>query len=104
MAEGVMVSLTDIYKQVQHTDRKVDQLATSVEQMVAINARLDSHRDRLERQESDIALLKRKDAVRDATHRPRAPWYSVIAGVVGIITGLGVLVSLVKIAGELASM
>lgn len=104
MAEGVMVSLTDIYKQVQHTDRKVDQLAASVEQMVAINARLDSHRDRLERQESDIASLKRKDAVRDATHRPRAPWYSVIAGVVGIITGLGVLVSLVKIAGELASM
>lgn len=44
---GVVVTLDQIYKQVQDTDDKVDKLASAVNDMVAINKRLDQHHDRL---------------------------------------------------------
>lgn len=48
---GVVVTLPEIYKKVLETDDKVDRLAASVEEMVeemvAVNKRLDQHHERL---------------------------------------------------------
>ena len=52
---SVRVSLPEIYEQVLSTNRKVDQLALTVEQMVAINRRLDSHAERLRKTEAQVA-------------------------------------------------
>ena len=44
---GVVVTLPEIYRKVLETDDKVDRLASSVEEMVAVNKRLDQHHERL---------------------------------------------------------
>lgn len=48
---GVVVTLPEIYRKVLDTDDKVDRLASAVEEMVeemvAVNKRLDQHHDRL---------------------------------------------------------
>lgn len=44
---GVQVSLEDIYKQVTATDSKVTKLENAVNELVAVNKRLDGHRDDL---------------------------------------------------------
>lgn len=82
---GVIVTLPEIYAQLQATDDKLDRLATSVEQMVSINQRLDQHHaranvhgERLRKVESQVA----------------AQW--IIVGIVVTVIGASVVSALVK--------
>ncbi|GAA1579154.1 hypothetical protein ACIFOC_00434 [Leucobacter aridicollis] len=54
-APGVIVTLPEIYKKVLETDTKLDKVIGAVEQMVAINSRLDNHGERLRKIESQLA-------------------------------------------------
>lgn len=98
---GVVVTLAEIYKQVRDTDDKVDKLATAVGDMVAINRRLDQHHDRLNDHGGRLGTVETKQAIQLATTPRRAPWYSIVGGIVGIGTGLIALVTLMKIASEI---
>lgn len=53
----VKVSLAEIYTQTLATDRKVDQLALTVEQLVAVNRRLDNHAERLRKVEARLSAV-----------------------------------------------
>lgn len=98
---GVMVTLPEIYKQVLETDDKVEQLTKSVGEMVAVNKRLDQHHARLNDHGSRINTLETSQAIQQAVAPRKAPWYSIVAGVVGIVTGLIALVALLNIAAEI---
>lgn len=100
---GVIVTLDEIYKQVQATDDKVDKLASAVGDMVSINRRLDQHHDRLNDHGSRIGTVETQQAIQAATAPRRAPWYSIVGGIVGIGTGLIALVTLMRIASEIGA-
>lgn len=74
---GVVVTLPEIYQKVQETDTKLDRVIGAVEQMVAINSRLDNHGERLRKVESQIA----------------AQW--IVVGVMTTIIGAAVVKTLV---------
>lgn len=98
---GVIVTLDEIYKQVQATDDKLDKLSIAVGDMVAINSRLDQHHDRLNDHGGRLGTVETQQAISAATAPRKAPWYSIVGGVVGITTGLIALVALLRIASEL---
>ena len=52
---GVVVTLPEIYKKVTDLETKQDRVIIAVEQMVAVNQRIDQHADRLRRVESQVA-------------------------------------------------
>ena len=98
---GVIVTLDEIYKQVQATDDKLDKLSLAVGDMVAINSRLDQHHDRLNDHGGRLGTVETQQAIQLATAPRKAPWYSIVGGIVGIGTGLIALVTLMKIASEI---
>ena len=73
---GVQVSLEDIYKQVTATDSKVTKLENAVNELVAVNKRLDGHRD-------DIA--DQGERLRKVEAQVAAQW--VIVSVVIVVIG-----------------
>ncbi len=98
---GVIVTLDEIYRQVKDTDKKVDNLAAAVGDMAAINRRLDQHHDRLNDHGSRIETVETWQAIAAATKHRKAPWYSIVGGIVGIVTGLIALVTLIQIANQI---
>lgn len=76
---GVIVTLPQIYEKVLATDDKVDKLASAVEEMVAVNKRLDQHHDRLN---------AHGERIRKAESQISAQW--VVVGV--MITAIGAVV------------
>lgn len=101
-APGVVVTLAEIYKQVQATDDKVDKLASAVGDMVAINRRLDQHHDRLNDHGVRLGTLETQQAISAATQRPRAPWYVVTGAIVGIVGGIATVIAVLKALGEIS--
>ena len=77
---GVQVSLDDIYKQVTATDSKVTKLENAVNELVAVNKRLDGHRD-------DIA--DQGERLRKVEAQVAAQW--VIVSVVIVVIGAAVV-------------
>ena len=66
----------------------------------AINSqgdKLDKFDERLRKVETTVETLQATKYV----ERPRAPWYSVVAAVVGIVTGLGAIITLMVLMNEL---
>lgn len=98
---GIVVTLDEIYKKVQDTDDKVDNLATAVSEMVAINKRLDQHHDRLNDHGSRLGTVETQQAIDAAVQPKKTPWYSIVGGIVGIGTGLLLLIQLVQIGNTL---
>lgn len=81
---GVIVTLPQIYEKVLATDDKVDKLASAVEEMVeemvAVNKRLDQHHDRLN---------AHGERIRKAESQIAAQW--VVVGVVITVIGASVV-------------
>jgi len=106
-ATGVVVTLDEIYKQVQATDDKVDKLAAAVGDMVAINRRLDQHHDRLNDHGSRLGTVETQQAIAAATiaatAKPKATWYQILGGVGVILTGLVSIVLLITYLGKISS-
>lgn len=64
---------------------------------VEYETRLANHGNRLAEAESRLTHL-------EARQRPRSPWYSIVAGVVGILTGAGLLITLIGVLAQLAEI
>ncbi len=101
---GVVVTLREIYERQQATEEKLDSVLVAVEQLVAVNKRLDHHHDWLNDHGSRLSVLETAQAVAAAQIRPRAPWYSVVGAIVGIIAGVTGLVTLISIASKLGAL
>lgn len=59
---GVIISQREVYKQVQEIDGKLDGLLTAVQEMAAINKRLDAQHDRQNTHGERIRALEIKTA------------------------------------------
>ena len=100
--QGVIVTLDEIYRQVQATDDKVDKLATAVGDMVAINRRLDQHHDRLNDHGGRLGTVETTQAILAATTKPKTPWYVVLGAIVGIITGAAGLFAVLSYLSQIS--
>ena len=98
---GIIVTLPEIYDKVLQTDDKLDKLAISVEQMVAVNKRLDQHHDRLNDHGSRLATLETSNAI--AASRTRAPWWIILGAITGIISALGVTFAIIAALGKISA-
>lgn len=99
---GVTITLTQIYEQQQQTDKKVDNLAAAVGDMVAINHRLDHHHNRLNDHGTRLGTVETAQAIAAAQQRPRAPWYAITGAIVGILAGVISLITLLSILGDIS--
>lgn len=54
-SHGVIITQREIFDRVEEVDEKLDKVIGAVEQMVAVNSRLDNHGERLRKAESQIA-------------------------------------------------
>lgn len=70
------------------------ELAVAVGRIEEKVSRLVDMEERLRKVEQTIERI-------DATNPPRAPWYFVVGGVVGIITGLGALIALIAVFAQI---
>lgn len=102
VTHGVVVTLPEIYAQVQKTDRKVDELTTSISELVAVNRRLDAHSKTLVEHDSRLDKLEIAQAVVTAQTRPKAPWYAVTGAIVGIVAGVVSIITLLSLLGQIS--
>ena len=98
---GVVVTLPEIYRLAQATDKKVDELTNAVGEMVAVNKRLDSHHQKLAKHDGRLDELEKHKAVQDS--RPRAPWWVVIGAVVGIVSGIAGVFAVLGYLSQIAT-
>lgn len=99
---GVIVTLDEIYRQVQATDDKVDRLANAVGDMVAINRRLDQHHDRLNDHGTRLGTVETAQAIAAAAQRPKVHWSVITGAIVGIVAGVVSLITLLSILGDIS--
>lgn len=99
---GVTITLTQIYEQQQQTDKKVDNLAAAVGDMVAINHRLDQHHNRLNDHGTRLGTVETAQAIATAQQRPRAPWYAITGAIVGIVAGCVSIITLISVLADIA--
>lgn len=97
---GVVVTLPEIYKLARATDKKVDELTNAVGEMVAVNKRLDSHHVKLAENDHRLDELEKHKAVLDS--HQRAPWWVVLGAIVGVVTGIGALLGLLSVLGQIS--
>lgn len=100
---SIKITLPQIYDEVREQSQKIDGLAAAVGEMVAVNRRLDQHHDRLNDHGTRIGTVETQQAIHAAIAPRKSPWYSIVGGVVGIITGIAALVALLKIAAQLST-
>lgn len=81
------VTLGRVEAVVNGVNEKVDKLGEASKE----------HGDTLSRHEVDIQLLK-------SQQRPRQPWYNVVAGITGIVAGLGAVITLIVLLSKFAQV
>lgn len=101
----VKITLTAIYDRVVSVEKQVgtlnDQLPNHVlitkEKQAEYETRLENHGTRLSTLDSRLTILETQQV-------PRAPWYSIVGGVVGLITGVGSLLALLAVLSRLSEL
>lgn len=99
---GLVITLREVWEQGQETRDLVGGLAKDVGELVAVNKRLDSHSKTLVEHDGRLDKIEIAQAVVAANQRPRAPWYSVVGAVVGIVAGVGSLITLIVLLGQIS--
>lgn len=99
--EGIVITLRDVWEQGQETRATVNDLVTSIGELVAVNKRLDAHHNTLELHDKRLDVLEIAKEVLAAQQRPKTPWYNVVGAVVGIVGGVGALLALVITLSQL---
>lgn len=102
-AHGVVITLREVWEQGQETRELVGGLAKDVGELVAVNKRLDAHSKTLVGHSDRLDKLEIAQAVVAAQQRPRTPWYVTVGAVVGIVTGLGALITLMTMLGQISA-
>lgn len=100
---GVVITLREVWQQGQETKEIVVALASDIGQLVAVNKRLDAHSKTLVEHDGRLEKVEIAQAVVAAQQRPRTPWYVTLGAVVGIVTGLGALITLMTMLGQISA-
>lgn len=101
---GVLITIREIWTQGQETREQLTELATSVKELVAVNKRIDAQRSITSAHDARLDKLEAWRTKVEAQQRPKAPWWAVVGAVVGIITGIGALISLIAVAVKVAAV
>ena len=99
---GLVITLREVWEQGQETRELVGGLAKDVGELVAVNKRLDSHSKTLVEHDGRLDKIEIAQAVVAANVRPRTPWHSVVGAIVGIIAGIGSLITLIVLLGQIS--
>ncbi|MBC9954956.1 hypothetical protein ICM05_09930 [Leucobacter sp. cx-42] len=101
---AVVITIREVWEQGQETRHQVGELATSVKELVSVNKRIDAQRSITSEHDARLDELETWRTKVEAQQRPKAPWWAVVGAVVGIITGIGALISLIAVAVKVAAV
>lgn len=102
---AIKITLNDIYARVVAVETSVAELSSSLPQHVSITkAKQDEYEARLENHGTRLSTLDTRITILETKQTPKAPWYSIVGGVVGIISGVGGLVALLAILAQLGQL
>lgn len=99
---GVVITLREVWEQGQETREIVGGLAADIGELVAVNRRLDSHAKSIVEHDGRLDKLEIAQAVTAAQYRPPTPWYVKLGAVVSIVTGVGALITLIALLGQIS--
>lgn len=99
---AVRITLTAIYHEVLALGTQVRDLTNALPLHVSITKekqdeyekRLDNHGTRLGESETRLARL-------ESLVKPRTPWYVILGAIVGILTGIGAIASLLVLLSRI---
>lgn len=100
---GVIVTLPEIYDQVQKTDDKVDLLTNQIGELVAVNRRLDSHSQSIADHDGRLDKLEIVQAVLQAQQKPSTPWPSIVTAVAAILSSVVTVGALLVMGSKIAA-
>ena len=81
---------------------QMESLQASVDASNAARTAADAqHRAALEQMGIRVGAAEGRISVLEAQKKPAAPWWSVVAGVTGVITGLGSLITLLALVARI---
>ncbi len=80
-----------------------DEANTTYTELAVAIGRIEEKVSRLADMEERLREVERTTERLDASQRPATPWYFIVGGVVGIITGLGALIALIAIFARITN-
>ena len=92
---GVVIGIREVYEQGQETREMVGELAAQIGELVPLNKRLDAHGATLHEHDARLDKLETWHAVALAQTRPRAPWYTIVGGIVAVLSGVTLTIALI---------
>lgn len=102
---GVTITLTAIYDRVVGVEKQVGALSAELPNHVSITKDKQlEYETRLENHGGRLSTLDKRLTILEARQVPRAPWWSVVGGVVSVIAGVGTLVTLVAMLSRLGAV
>ena|SRR5690554_2406608 len=109
---AIKITLTAIYDRVVSVERQVAEVAKDLPSHMTITkqkqeeyeTRLENHGSRLSTLDTRLSAAETKVTILETKQVPRAPWFSVVGGIVSVITGLGSLITLLAVLSQLGNL
>lgn len=102
---SVKITLSDIFNRVVAVETQVQSLSATLPSHVQLTKdKQEEYEQRLENHGTRLSTLDTRMTILETRQTPRAPWYSVVAGVVGILAGVGSLLTLLVVLGKLSQL
>jgi len=102
---AIKITLTAIYDRVVSVEKQVADVATALPSHVSITKEKQEEYDtRLENHGTRLSTLDTRLTILETQQVPRAPWFSVVGGIVSIITGVGSFVALIAVLSQLGTL
>lgn len=101
---AVKVTLSTIFDRVVAVEQQVSALSQALPTHVSITKdKQDEYEQRLENHGTRLSTLDTRLTILETRQTPRAPWYSVVGGVVSIIVGVGSLFALLAVLNQISA-
>jgi uncharacterized UPF0160 family protein len=99
---SVRITLSDIFHRVVAVEAQVQSLSNALPSHMAITKeKQDEYEQRLENHGTRLSTLDTRLTILETRQPVRAPWYSIVGGIVSIVTGVGGLFALIAVLNQL---
>ncbi len=102
---AIKITLTAIYDRVVSVERQVAEVAKDLpSHMTITKQKQEEYETRLENHGSRLSTLDTRLTILETKETPRAPWFSVVAGIAAIVTGTGSLIAVLAVLSQLGTL
>jgi hypothetical protein len=100
---SVRITLSDIFNRVVAVETQVQSLSNALPSHMSVTKEKQDEIDgRLAQHEARLSTLDTRMTILETRQPARAPWYSIVGGIVSIVTGVGGLFALIAVLNQLS--